>query len=399
MVTIIFLVCFGVLTYIYIGYPVLIWLLATFCSRTIHKGSVSPQRQCSVVIAAYHEGPVLLSKVESILNSSGLSSVREIVIGFDGPQDENDVSPEKIEAISRFRSTQLMREGSPCQVPEVRVFVFPERRGKAQVLNDLVPLTRGEILIMMDARQMIHAAAIGELLANFADEIVGVVSGELVFRNLNEESDVGVVQEGVGFYWRYEKFIRRCEGRYRSVPGATGALYGIRRRLFQPIPGGTLLDDVAIPMQAVMQGCRCIFEPAAEVFDVPSLTSGQESLRKRRTIAGVVQLMRLYPRWLLPWRNPIWFEFVSHKVLRLVSPILLVGLFLSNLWLLDHLVFELFFVFQSLFYLAALAGLVAQKKGWSAQCLGVPLMFVALNLTTALAIFDAARNRFNASWK
>jgi cellulose synthase/poly-beta-1,6-N-acetylglucosamine synthase-like glycosyltransferase len=377
------------LTYIYVGYPLLIWLLAQGSRRSIRKNS-GLSGSCSVVIASFREGPVLLKKVESLFDSSALGLVREIIIGLDGPLQGDDSTPAQIEAL---------RDGCRDPGPTIRVIPFPERRGKAAVLNDLVPMTNGDILIMMDARQPIHPEAIGALLANFSDEGVGVVSGELVFRDGDAAHESGAAQEGVGFYWRYEKFIRRCEARFRSVPGATGALYAIRRRLFKPIPAGTLLDDVAIPMQAVVQGARCIFEPAAVVYDMPSSSTEQESVRKRRTIAGVAQLMCFYPEWLLPWRNPIWFEYVSHKVLRLSSPILLVGLFACNLRLLENPVFRVFFALQVAFYLLALGGMVAQRLGKRAGCLGIPMMFVALNVTTALALWDALCGRYNAAWK
>lgn len=399
MAIIIVIGCLAVLIYIYLGYPVLIWLLARFSGKPVRKDYETAIPSCSVVISVYHEGGALLQKVESILGSSAIGSVREIVIGFDGPSGGDESLPEALEAIPRKWFAGMPGDGRGTAVPVLRVIAFPERRGKAAVLNDLVPLTCGDILVMMDARQAVHPAAIGQLMANFADETVGVVSGELVFRNEGMLHQDGAVQQGVGFYWQYEKFIRRCEGRFRSVPGATGALYAIRRRWFKPIPAGTLLDDVAIPMQAVVAGGRCIFEPAAVVYDVVSITSGQESLRKRRTIAGVAQLMHVYPEWLLPWRNPIWFEYVSHKLLRLVSPFLLAGLFFFNLALLDRPVFLLLFVLQGLFYVAALAGTVAQRCGRKAGYLGVPVMFVALNITTVLALWDAFQGRYNAAWK
>ena len=382
--------CIVGLAYIYLGYPLIIWMLAKLFPQPIRKDALSQGLQCSVVISAYHEGAALLRKVESILESSALKSIREIVIGMDGPPGVDDLTPGQLTAL------QDSRHGHG---PDVRVHIFPERRGKAAVLNDLVPLTCGDILIMMDARQLVHPAAINELLANFSDETVGVVSGELVFRNGTALNETGAAQQGVGFYWQYEKFIRRFEARFRSVPGATGALYAIRRQLFKPIPDGTLLDDVAIPMQAVAQRARCVFEPAAVVYDVASITAAQESRRKRRTIAGVAQLIRFYPRWLLPWCNPIWFEYVSHKLLRLISPVLLVVMFVANLALLSQPLFRLLFALQVLFYLAALAGLMVQRKGRGAGCLGIPMMFVALNITTALALWDAWRGRYNAAWK
>lgn len=396
MILLLFITCAALLFYIYVGYPVLMWLLAGMAGNVVRRTSVLPaEPQCSVVISSYREGGALLRKVKGILDSASAAQIREIVIGFDGVPGEAEPRPGEFEELSRRSAPRPDAAG----VPAIRVVVFPERRGKASVLNDLVPLASGKILVMMDARQPVHPDAILRLVANFSDERVGVVSGELVFQADGKAQGRGAASRGVGFYWLYEKFIRRCEARFRSVPGATGALYAIRRELFRPTPATTILDDVAIPMQAVTQGYRCVFEAAAEVYDVPSETAGKESLRKRRTIAGVAQLAVLYPEWLLPWRNPIWFEYASHKLLRLASPLLLAGLLAANIALLGRPWFPGFAVLQAAFYGAAVMGGVAQKAGRKAGFLGVPFMFVALNATTALALWDAFRGRYSAAWK
>src|SRR5207244_9730918 len=125
---------------------------------------------------------------------------------------------------------------------------------------------------------------------------VGVVSGELVFK---ADADTTTASRGIGAYWHCEKFLRKQEGRFRSVPGATGALYALRRSLFLPIPAATILDDVVIPMQAVTAGFRCVFESAAIAYDLPSASNSQESIPKRRTLAGAAHLIVNPPNWLL----------------------------------------------------------------------------------------------------
>ena len=258
------------------------------------------------------------------------------------------------------------------------------------MLNDVVPQCRSDVVVFTDARQDIAPGALAGLLSDFSDEQVGVVSGELVFRG----EAATAASKGIGFYWRYEKYIRRNESRFGSVPGATGAFYAIRRKLFRPIHEDSLLDDVAIPMQAVMQGSRCVFEEQAVVFDLPSSSVAEENIRKRRTIAGNAQLIRLYPCWLLPWRNPIWFQYVSHKLGRLLSPFFLAGALAASLIL-----------FRDPLYAIALAGQVVlygmAMIGWlfSIRWCGIATVFVLLNLTTLRALADAAAGRFNVKWE
>jgi cellulose synthase/poly-beta-1,6-N-acetylglucosamine synthase-like glycosyltransferase len=258
------------------------------------------------------------------------------------------------------------------------------------------------VVVLTDARQPLDPAALSRLTASFADPSVGVVSGELMFRT--SESDTAAAR-GMGAYWTYEKFIRKSESLFRGVPGATGALYALRRELFRPIPEETLLDDVVIPMQAVEQGRRCLLEPGAIAWDVPSQSTAQESIRKRRTIAGAAQLILRQPRWLLPWRNPLWWEYVSHKLARLASPLLLVLLLGTNVLLvagkasLSPVVYQTLLGAQGVLYLAALCGWGLSRLGRRAPLLGTALMFVALNLTTVLALWDALRGRFRAAWQ
>lgn len=364
------------LAYIYAGYPLLVWLLGRlFPGRVIRAPYTG---QLSVVIAGYNEGSRLAKKLESLFASDCASQIQEVLIGSDGSDDNT------AEVIAAYGD------------PRVRLVAFAERRGKPAVLNDLVPQCHAPLVILTDARQALDSQALSLLAACFADDSVGVVSGELVFRAENTESTAA---EGIGAYWKYEKFIRKSEARFRSVPGATGALYAIRKSLFRPIPPQTLLDDVVIPMQAVEQGFRCLIEAGAVAYDTPSQSTTQESVRKRRTIAGAAQLVINQPRWLLPWRNPIWIEFVSHKLLRLCSPLFLVSAGITNLLLANQPLYGVLLLLQAAFYLAAGVGYVYQKRGRKSALFGLPLMFLSLNTTTTAALWDAVRGRFRATWQ
>ena len=365
-----FFLCGAGLFYIYVGYPAVLYVLSRLSPRPVRKAPWPGQ--CSVVIAAYNEAARLPGKIENITASSAAGQIAEIVIASDGSDDD----------------TAAVVRG--IADPRIRLVEFSDRRGKAAVLNDVVPQCRSDVVVFTDARQDIAPGALAGLLSDFSDEQVGVVSGELVFRG----EAATAASKGIGFYWRYEKYIRRNESRFGSVPGATGAFYAIRRKLFRPIHEDSLLDDVAIPMQAVMQGSRCVFEEQAVVFDLPSSSVAEENIRKRRTIAGNAQLIRLYPCWLLPWRNPIWFQYVSHKLGRLLSPFFLAGALAASLIL-----------FRDPLYAIALAGQVVlygmAMIGWlfSIRWCGIATVFVLLNLTTLRALADAAAGRFNVKWE
>lgn len=377
----IFLFALAGLGYIYVGYPLLVALFARHRCRQ-QPAETPPteswQGRISVIVVGYNEASRLIAKLDCILASDNSSQIVEVIVASDGSDDNT------VDLIGAYLD------------PRVQLIHFEERRGKPAVLNDVVRMAKGEVVVLTDARQHLDPQSIPRLVNRFVDPEIGVVSGELMFRAEGSDS---VAARGMGAYWHYEKFLRKCESGFRGVPGATGAFYALRHHLFRPIPENTLLDDVVIPMQAIEQGGRCILEPGAYAWDRPSQSSQQESVRKRRTIAGAAQLIINQPRWLLPWRNPLWWEFVSHKLTRLLSPLLLAILLAVNVTLLPSLWFAMILAVQVGFYAAALVGWGLQSAGRRASLFGTCLMFVSLNVTTVFALLDAFRGRFRATWQ
>lgn len=390
------------LAYIYAGYPAWMWLWAGFGARKVVKGPYPGG--VAVLIAARNEAENLPRKLENLLELALSEPIREIWIGLDGCTDGTGARVR--EALDHRRATGDQRRAAENPVlksvvsglksdPQVHLLEFESPRGKAAVLNDLMARAGQPVWVMMDARQRVEPGAIACLLENFADETVGVVSGALVY-----ESARGAAQKGAESYWGYEKFLRHCESRVWAVPGATGALYAIRRHLCVPIPENTLVDDVLIPMRAVLAGYRCLFEPAARVFDLPTACHDQEGLRKRRTLAGIWQLGRLEPRLYSPHANPIWFQWISHKFLRLLTPALGLLAWLSLGGLAWHGPPAWKWIFGAV--CCGVAASLASYGGGrriSSRWLGVLGAFWGVNQALALAAWDAATGRFEARWK
>ena len=383
-------ICAAALAYTYAGYPAAIWVMSLWRGRPARKGRF--EGGASVLIAAHNEANVLPGKVGQLLDMAGREPIREIWIGLDGCTDG---TAEKVKEVVEARRREGVRpdggEGSECPV---RLAEFRERRGKAATLNELMGRAGQPVLAMLDARQRIEDGAVAALLENFADPEVGVASGELVF-----EEASGGAQKGAQSYWGYEKFIRRCESRFWAVPGATGAFYAIRRELCGPIPENTLVDDVLIPMRAVMGGCRCVFDAEARAYDRASEDFASEDARKRRTLAGIWQLARLEPRLFGPG-NPIWFQWISHKFLRLLTPLYVAGCGAA----LAALAWEGGRGWRILGACAAAGALASGIAHWAgrggrSRALGLLGGFWGVNLALARAAADAAAGRFEARWK
>jgi len=207
--------------------------------------------------------------------------------------------------------------------------------------------------------------------------------------------EVGEAGEGIGVYWRVEKQIRELEAVSGSVVGATGALYAIRRNLFVPLPPEMILDDVYLPMQVVRQGSRVVFDARARVWDSADLGTEQEFARKVRTLSGNYQLLQLAP-WLLSSANPIRFEFVSHKLLRMVVPFALAVLLVASLTLREP-VYRLALALQVIFYGLSFLAIAKLKKGPVARIADVAFTFVVLNTAAVVAFANFVSGR-KAAW-
>jgi GT2 family glycosyltransferase len=289
----------GLLGYTYAGYPAAVVALARLRPRPPRRAHNEPT--VSVVLAAHDEERTIGRKLENLLALDYPPDKLEIIIVSDGSTDG---------------TAAIVRA---CPDPRVTLIELPAPQGKPTALNHGVGRARGEVLLLCDARQRIAPDALRALTAWLADPEVGAVSGEL------ELGDA----RGPGLYWRYERAIRQAEGAIGSVPGATGALFAVRRALWRDLPAGCLLDDVFTPMQIVLGGHRVGFEPAARVFDEEAALAGEFN-RKARTLAGNFQLLEELPELLDPRRNGIFTQFVSHKLLRLACPYALVTLLGSN---------------------------------------------------------------------
>ena len=292
--------------YVYAGYPLLLKVWSRVRPQAIRPIGPEDVPPISIVIAARNEANALGARIENLLSLEYPADCQIIVVS-DGSTDDTAIV---------LADYQQQVEG-----------VLVPAGGKARALNAGVARARHDIVVFTDARQVFAPGALRELVAPFQDPAVGVVSGELLFVSGDSGSTIA---EGLGLYWNYEKSIRRDESAIHSTLGATGAIYGIRRSTWTPLPPETILDDVLTPMRAVLGGYRSVFNGLARAFDRPSASAKAESRRKVRTLAGNFQLVCLEPRLLLPWRNPVWLQFFSHKVGRLLVPYALVLMLVSS---------------------------------------------------------------------
>jgi poly-beta-1,6-N-acetyl-D-glucosamine synthase len=368
----VFWIAAAAIAYAYVGYAVWLWVRSAWSPRPVRRGVVEPT--VSAVMVVRNEEAVIARKLKNLLALAYPPEKLDVVVVSDGSSDGT-------EAILRNVSDQ----------GRVRTLLKPESQGKASGLNDAFKLATGEILLFTDARQAIESGALRLLVENFADPVVGCASGELM---LGDPAN-GETGKGMGLYWRIEKKIREMESASGSVAGATGAIYCARRDLLEPLPAGTILDDVLLPMQIARKGSRVVFDSRARAWDSPDLGGNREFSRKVRTLTGNYQILQLAP-WLLSSRNPIRFEYVSHKVSRLVAPfallaLLVASIFLPNPW------YRAALAAQVAFYALSGLAMTGVKIGPLSRVADAARTFVVLNSAALVAFVNFVTSR-KAVW-
>jgi cellulose synthase/poly-beta-1,6-N-acetylglucosamine synthase-like glycosyltransferase len=373
--TILFFASIAVVLYAYLFYPAIIVVWANLFPRRVEKRY--RQVPVSVVIAARNEEANMTARIENLLAQEYPPSLLEIIVVSDGSTD-------RTAELARLFTSQGVKV-IECSAPV----------GKAAALNIGVASATHDIIVFGDARQRFSPNAVAELVSVFHDEKVGAVSGELI---LLPGDQVGEVHDGVGLYWKYEKLIRRSESAVGSVVGATGSIYAVRRGLFVPLAPHTLLDDFLVPMRVVLAGYRVIFIRAARAFDLTSATAAREFSRKVRTLAGNYQAIVLEPRLLSARDNPVLFQFISHKVLRLLVPYFCVAAWVSSALLAGPL-YAAAFALQTLFYTLGILNLTPLRSVRGAGLFRVPWTFIVLNAAAVMGLWVFLTRQERMVWR
>jgi cellulose synthase/poly-beta-1,6-N-acetylglucosamine synthase-like glycosyltransferase len=368
------LACAAVLFYTYVGYPVLVALLARWFPAKLRRDD-SWRPTVTVCIPAYNVEGYLAAKLKSILDQDYPVDRLDVLVYSDASTDGSD---------------QIVRALAEWE-PRVRLIRAPERSGKPSALNRMRAEARGEVLVLTDSRQPLSGNAVRGLVAALADQRVACASGNLLVRGA----------AGAGLYWRYENWIRRSEGNLRSMVGITGPLYAVRRADLPEIPSDIILDDMWIPMRLRLGGRRLVMCEEAIAWD-QAFEDEREFGRKVRTLAGNFQLFQRMPRLLSPVCNPSFFETFSHKILRLFCPWFMltllsacvVGLVVPAARAVGPELWTLRLLLAGQVLLVALA-LVGARGGPLAR---VARTFVVLNAAAIVGLWRWAKGRQKVTW-
>lgn len=306
------IVCaFGVL-YPYVIYPIFLFFWASAAQlRTELRFLVDRQDRrharrkgvpfISLVIAAHNEESVIAARIENFLSLNYPEDKLELLVGSDGSTD---------------RTVEIAQE---LANERVRIVAFETNRGKASVLNDLVPQVRGEIVVFSDANSSFDSNTLWSLVGPMADPKVGAVCGELRLRG----PDGSLLEEGI--YWRFETALKILESRVDSVLGLNGAVYSLRPELWEPLPADTMVDDFHVGMRVREKGHRVLYEPSATAEEITFSAIDDEWRRRVRIGTGNFQSLFRLLGLLSPRLGFFAFSFLSHKIGRWLVPFWMIG--------------------------------------------------------------------------
>ena len=357
--------------YAYIGYPIFLAALSIAIHRPVKKGPIAPT--VSLLVPAYNEADVIARKIQNLMMLDYPSERIEIVIASDGSSD---------------RTVEIAR--SLADGTRIRVFAFPQNRGKVATQNASVNELRGELIVFSDASAMLQPDSVRRLVENFADPTVGAASG--LYRVVRaDQVNIGASEE---LYWKYETFLKVQESQLASTLGAHGSLYAMRRELYPFPPAGTINDDYVIPVSVIRRGFRAVYEPNAVAYEEAYEMTG--FARRVRIMAGNIQQLREIGGLLYPFRPLELFFFLSHKLSRLLVPFAMVIVFVTNTLLLHSWLYAALFCAQLVFYLLAASGAIWQLRP---KALMLPYYFSMINLTTFFGFYHAVTRGRSLAWK
>lgn len=342
----------------------------------IHKKRIEPN--VSLVIPAYNEEKSIRDKLENVLALNYPPGKIEIIVVSDASSDRTD---EIVDGF-RHRGVTLLR--------------MEHRNGKIAAYRRALSHLRGEIIVFSDATSILDSEAVAKLVGNFNDSSVGCVGGLLRYVNPGK----AMVGEGESQYWSYEKKIREYESHLSSLTSVSGTLYAVRKNLYPGDMKDDLADDFIVPFEVKKKGFRVVLEPEAVCVERAVHSMAEEMAKRIRitlqNIRGLLDRIEI----LNPFKYGVYSILViSHKLFRLLVPVFLMMLFISNAVLaFESNLFLVLLLFQGIFYLTAVIGYFTSKK-LKLKIVESVFYFCLSNLAILIGILRFVKGRKVVTWE
>jgi len=375
MAEVIFWVTVALVVYTYVGYSLLIMLLARFSRDKLARRDIEPR--VTFLITAYNEERDIAQKLQNTLALDYPRDRLEILVASDGSTDKTD---------------EIVRGFAPQGVRLVRV---EGRVGKTETQNQAVRQATGDVIVFSDATTKYERMNLRKIVRNYADPTVGAVSGRYEYFNPTGAS-IGV---GNILFWKYENFIKSSQTRIKTITGCCGCIYSVRRALYEPLPPD-IISDLVEPLKILEKGYRIVFEPDAVAHEETTEKTGEEFNMRIRVITRGMRGMLFMRKLFNPLRHGfVSFQLISHKLLRWLMPVFMVAALVSNAFLLGRPFYNLTFALQAAFYALAILGWLAERFHVRSRILSVPLYFSTVNLASLISMYRIWKGHKAVTWE
>ncbi len=380
--TVIFWIGLLVIFYTYIGYGLVISLLAQVrrTARPCLTGSDDQLPEVTMVIAAYNEETFIGDKITNTMMLDYPKDKLSVFIVTDGSTDHTR------EIVKKFRAVRLFHEAT--------------RKGKIHAVNRVMPFVKSPIVVFSDANTFINKNALRKLVRHYADPSVGGVAGE---KRITDDAQGSAPGSGEGLYWKYESYLKQKDSDVYSIVGAAGELFSVRTALYQPPDEGTIIEDFVLSLEIAARGYRFAYEPEALAMEAASVSVDEEWKRKVRICAGGFQAMSRLRYLLNPLRyGMLSFQYVSHRVLRwTLTPFFLPVILVCNAFLAwqGAAFYAMTMVGQFLFYALAVAGHLLRKRRVPIRGFFLPYYFTVMNLSVYAGLARYLSGQQSVIWE
>lgn len=359
----------------YFLYPIAV----IFCSRRIKQslllGSYEPS--VTLIIAAYNEEKVIAEKIENSLKIDYPSGKLQVIVVSDGSNDRTE------QIVSSYRGRGVLSLHTP------------ERSGKSAAIDRAVQSAAGDILVFSDANNMYDSNAIRALARHFSDPRVGGVTGaKKIIPHEGRSSSAGD-----SLYWQYESAIKKAESILGSITAADGEITAIRRELYEPIGKDLINDDAAITFSIIRKGYRFLYDDEAISREYASVSLKDDFHVKVRMVAGGFQTLRRFRSEIWPPFTAFRIQFLVHKALRWVVPVLVLIMFLANIPLAGEPFYAVFLAAQILFYAASGVGYFLLNRGRTVLLFYVPMYFTVMNAAALMGLARHLGGKQGVAWR
>lgn len=355
------------------GYPIILGIWAKLKTKPVQK-SAEIYPTISVVLPCRNDEKFIGAKINNLLSLNYPSEKLEVIIVSDGATDRTETIIDLL-----------------LPHPQLKYINLETSVGRAAALNAGVQIATGDILVFTNTKHELSESALPAIVRNFADSQVGGVCGTLLAYRAKPETGKKLSNKMAVRAWmrNYENKLKFWESKIHSVAGAYEALYAVRRELYTPVPASFLLDDLYLPFTVLQKGYRVVMEKEATAQELTKANKKSDVVRRQHTFTGKFQFTFEMPGLFSLGKNPVFWQFLLHKTIRLFFPFLIFILFIANLFIADSGFYYFTLLAQLLFYGLCLLGLVFRKPAFF-------YLFSRYNLVVLQAFYTYFTNKYSA---